>query len=308
MSASRRAFWVRSGLLGLVVFALLAFTLHSLRLSDASFTDRVVQHVQRVHRREPGAHQQPQRPGDRSPPAAWSPATASYRDDDADRHRQRRRRLHADAVELDQHAELARRSRSKLILTVEDITGSQTTLWDDDVTDLQTADPPELGTIAPLESRTYRLTLSYPDGTNAGRTAGRHDDAGPAGLGSVAVRLRATGGRRRRFGRRLQLLLALAVVAAALGAVTASGASFVSTSSTTVQASTCRQLERGHDDVDRRRRRPERGRGHRGRDSRRACRIEDGSEQPGVGTDGDVHRAVRGRLPVRQHHRDRRDG
>jgi hypothetical protein len=38
VSASRRAFWVRSGLLGLVVFALLAFTLHSLRLSDASFT------------------------------------------------------------------------------------------------------------------------------------------------------------------------------------------------------------------------------------------------------------------------------
>ena len=37
MSASRRAFWVRSGLLGLAVFALLAFTLHSLRLSDASF-------------------------------------------------------------------------------------------------------------------------------------------------------------------------------------------------------------------------------------------------------------------------------
>ena len=38
MSASRRAFWVRSGLLALAVFALLGFTLHSLRLSDASFT------------------------------------------------------------------------------------------------------------------------------------------------------------------------------------------------------------------------------------------------------------------------------
>ncbi len=45
-------------------------------------------------------------------------------------------------------------------------------------------------------------------------------------------------GLRRRIGRRLQLLLALAVVAAALGAVTASGASFVSASTTTVQAST----------------------------------------------------------------------
>lgn len=44
--------------------------------------------------------------------------------------------------------------------------------------------------------------------------------------------------RRGILSRRLQLLLALAVVAAALSAVTASGASFVSTSSTTVQAST----------------------------------------------------------------------
>ena len=40
------------------------------------------------------------------------------------------------------------------------------------------------------------------------------------------------------MGRRLQLLLALAVVTTALGAVTASGASFVSDSATTVQAST----------------------------------------------------------------------
>ena len=40
------------------------------------------------------------------------------------------------------------------------------------------------------------------------------------------------------MGRRLQLLLALAVVTTALGAVTASGASFVSDSTTTVQAST----------------------------------------------------------------------
>jgi hypothetical protein len=38
VSATRRTRWMRSGLLALVVFALLAFTLHSLRLSDASFT------------------------------------------------------------------------------------------------------------------------------------------------------------------------------------------------------------------------------------------------------------------------------
>jgi hypothetical protein len=38
VSATRRTLWMRSGLLALVVFALLAYTLHSLRLSDASFT------------------------------------------------------------------------------------------------------------------------------------------------------------------------------------------------------------------------------------------------------------------------------
>ena len=37
MSVSRRRIWLRFGLLGLCVAALLAFTLHSLRLSDASF-------------------------------------------------------------------------------------------------------------------------------------------------------------------------------------------------------------------------------------------------------------------------------
>ena len=52
------------------------------------------------------------------------------------------------------------------------------------------------------------------------------------------MRLRLSRARTRAMGRRLQLLLALAVVATALGAVTASGASFVSESSSTVQAST----------------------------------------------------------------------
>jgi hypothetical protein len=37
VTAARRTLWIRSGLLALVVLALLGFTLHSLRLSDASF-------------------------------------------------------------------------------------------------------------------------------------------------------------------------------------------------------------------------------------------------------------------------------
>lgn len=52
------------------------------------------------------------------------------------------------------------------------------------------------------------------------------------------MRLRLSRARTWTMRRRLQMLLALAVVATALGAVTASGASFVSRSSTTVRAST----------------------------------------------------------------------
>jgi hypothetical protein len=51
----------------------------------------------------------------------------------------------------------------KLDMTVEDVTGTPTTLWDGSVTGFASAD---LGDIAPGASRTYRLTLEYPDGTN----------------------------------------------------------------------------------------------------------------------------------------------
>jgi hypothetical protein len=54
-----------------------------------------------------------------------------------------------------------------LDLTVEDVTGTPATLFDDTVADfVSAADPPDLGSIAPGESRKYRITLSYPDGTN----------------------------------------------------------------------------------------------------------------------------------------------
>jgi hypothetical protein len=48
-----------------------------------------------------------------------------------------------------------------LTLTVEDITGTATTLYDGAVSDFSDVD---LGTIAPGAARSYRLTLEYPDG------------------------------------------------------------------------------------------------------------------------------------------------
>ena len=50
-----------------------------------------------------------------------------------------------------------------LNLTIDDITGAETPVWEGDVADFDEAD---LGTIAPGASRQYRLTLAYPDGTN----------------------------------------------------------------------------------------------------------------------------------------------
>jgi hypothetical protein len=50
----------------------------------------------------------------------------------------------------------------KLDLTIEDV-GTAETLWEGHVREFTSAD---LGDIAPRESRTYRVTLDYPDGTN----------------------------------------------------------------------------------------------------------------------------------------------
>jgi hypothetical protein len=51
----------------------------------------------------------------------------------------------------------------KLDLTIEDVTGTAEVLWEGTVAAFASAD---LGDIAPGASRTYRLTLDYPDGAN----------------------------------------------------------------------------------------------------------------------------------------------
>ena len=51
----------------------------------------------------------------------------------------------------------------KLDLTIEDTTGTATTLYDGLVADFDSA---ALGSIAPGATRSYRVTLAYPDGAN----------------------------------------------------------------------------------------------------------------------------------------------
>jgi hypothetical protein len=161
VSTSRRAFWVRSGLLALAVFALLGFTLHSLRLSDASlaaasastskvFITGTLGHVNNqsgqvmidVSDLEPGM-------------SADEIMTLTGTGDGA-----------GDYTLTPSSLVNTRSSPAlsdELVLTIED-TATGTTLFDDDVTAFMTAEPPDLGTIAPGSPRSYRVTLSYPDG------------------------------------------------------------------------------------------------------------------------------------------------
>jgi hypothetical protein len=155
---------MRSGLLALVVIALLAFTLHSLRLSDASFAAKSTNasnvfisgtfgHIDNqsgvvminVSGLEPGM-------------SVDEVMTLTGTGDGA-----------GDYTLTPSSLFNTRSSPAlsdELILTIEDI-ASGTPLFDDDVSTFMTEDPPpDLGTIAPGIPRSYRVTLSYPDGPN----------------------------------------------------------------------------------------------------------------------------------------------
>jgi hypothetical protein len=161
MNASRRRIWLRFGLLALCVAALLAFTLHSLRLSDASFTaasandsnvfiagtfghanNRNGQVMVTATGLEPGdsASGTMTLTGTGSLAGAYTLTPASLTDVPAT-------------------AALS----GTLDLLIEDTTGAPETVFDDTVADLDEAD---LGVIAPGETRSYRFTIAYPEGPN----------------------------------------------------------------------------------------------------------------------------------------------
>jgi spore coat-associated protein N len=167
VSASRRALWVRSGLLGLVVFALLAFTLHSLRLSDASFTT-ATSNTSNVFIAGTLGHINNQNgrvlitasglmPGDSRTGTMTLTGTGTIAGEYS---------LAPSSI-VDVPASPASPALSgQLDLVVEEVVGpTYETIWEGDLTDLE-ADPAELGTIAPAAARTYRITLDYPSGTN----------------------------------------------------------------------------------------------------------------------------------------------
>ncbi len=152
---------IRRVLLSLVVVAVLAFTLHSVQSSGAGFTTGSVNpgnifvagtlaHVNSRNRQvvivvsglEPGG-------------SSVGTMTLTGNGDVAGAYT-----LSASSLV---NAPVSPALSDALNLTVEDITGAATTLYDGAVSDF---DATALGDIAPGASGSYRLTLEYPDGTN----------------------------------------------------------------------------------------------------------------------------------------------
>jgi hypothetical protein len=161
MSASRHRVWVRFGLLALCVAALLAYTLHSLRLSDASFAASsandsnvfVAGTFGHVNNRNGQVMLQAtgMEPGESSAGTMTLTGTGTLAGDYT--------LAPASLTDVPVTPALS----GTLNLTIEDTTGAPVTLYDDVVAGLGEED---LGVIAPGETRSYRLTLEYPDGPN----------------------------------------------------------------------------------------------------------------------------------------------
>ena len=167
MSASRHRIWLRFGLLGLCVAALLGFTLHSLRLSDASFAAAsandsnvfIAGTFGHVNNRNGQVMLQAtgMEPGDSSVGTMTLTGAGTLAGDYT--------LAPASLTDVPETPALS----GRLTLTIEDTTGAPVTLFDDAVADL---DEEDLGVIAPGETRSYRFTLEYPDGPNVSALQG----------------------------------------------------------------------------------------------------------------------------------------
>ena len=167
MSTASRTTWIGRSLLSLVVLALLAFTLHAIVFSGASFTAGSV---------NPGAlfvtgslaHTNDQGGAFAIDAAGLVPGASK-----------------SGAMTLHGSGTLAAQFTlessnledtpaspplsSVLTLTIEDVTGTPATLYQGTVAGFSSAD---LGAIAPGADRTYRLTLEYPAGPNRAELQG----------------------------------------------------------------------------------------------------------------------------------------
>lgn len=161
---------MRSGLLALVVIALLAFTLHSLRLSDASFAAKSTSASNvfitgtlghgNIDDGRMVINKTGMEPGSSDTYTVTLTGTGNVPGD-----------YSLSVASVANNPNTAALS-AQLVLTVDDLSAG-TTVWDDTIAELQTADPlPDLGTIAPGEIHKYDVTLSYPGGTDDGTLQG----------------------------------------------------------------------------------------------------------------------------------------
>jgi hypothetical protein len=167
--AHPRALWVRTGLLVLCVVALLAFTLHSLRLSDASFTT-TSSNPANVFIAGTLGHIDPSdgtvlvtaaglNPGDAVTRTLTLTGTGTVAGD------------YTMSPSSLVNTRTAPALSDVIVITVDDATDG-TTPWDDTISDVVAGEPADLGTIAPGEIHSYTVTLSYRDGPADGRLQG----------------------------------------------------------------------------------------------------------------------------------------
>ena len=228
-----RAGWARRALLSVLVLATLLFTLHALRLSDASYTAASNNSVN-IYTAGSLSHTNDcdgqvmlsasgLKPGLSSVGIMTLTGTGdgpgTYTLDDAG------------LVDVPDSPALS----DTLVFTVEDITGTPVTLFSGLMSDFDSAN---LGSIAPRRRSLVPGDGRLPERPHGLRSPRSRDDAGPGGHGGVVVRWPGRMGRGWALPRRWQLLAALAVVAAATIPAAVSGASFTTESATSVQAST----------------------------------------------------------------------
>jgi hypothetical protein len=166
MSARRRALWTRSGLLALVVLALLAFTLHSLRLSDASFVAAsnnlsnvfITGTLGHINNRDGQVliTATGMKPGSSVAGTMTLTGTGDLAGD-----------YTLSGVNL-VDTPVSPPLSETLCMTIEDTTTGDT-LYDDVVSEFDSID---LGTIASGQTESYLVTLYYPDGPTNGAVQG----------------------------------------------------------------------------------------------------------------------------------------
>lgn len=160
MSGKRHLTWIWRGTLSLVVLAVLAFTLNALVFSGASFTTGSAD-AANVFTAGTLSNSNDQSGQVMLNASALAPGRSSVGTMKVTNAGTVSGAFTLDPTSL-ANSPVSPKLSDTLVLKIEDVTGTATTLYQGSATAFTTA---ALGTIAPGAARSYRLTLSYPAGT-----------------------------------------------------------------------------------------------------------------------------------------------